>query len=71
MDKLSACVKNTLRRGDVFARYSVSQFVIMLPLTTVENAEMVLRPHSQAFSCGKSKAPGEVTFLLQPIDSVF
>ena len=71
MDKLSACVKNTLRRGDVFARYSVSQFVIMLPLTTVENAEMVLSRIVKRFHAANPRAPGEVTFCFQPIDSVF
>lgn len=71
MDKLCTCVKNTLRRGDVFARYSVSQFVIMLPMTTVENAEMVLGRIVKRFHAANPRAPGELTFCFQPIDSIF
>lgn len=71
MDKLATCVKTTLRRGDVFARYSVSQFVIMLPMTTVENAEMVLNRIVKRFHAANPRAPGEVSYCFQPIDSVF
>lgn len=71
MDKLAECVKTTLRRGDVFARYSVSQFVIMLPMTTVENAEMVLSRIVKRFHAANPRAPGDVSFCFQPIDSVF
>lgn len=71
LDKLCACVKSTLRRGDVFARYSVSQFVIMLPLTTVENAEMVLNRIIKRFHAANPRAPGDVSYCFQPIDSVF
>jgi len=39
MDKLKECIKISLRENDVFAQYSVSQFIMLLPLTTFENGE--------------------------------
>ncbi len=42
MDRLKDVIRTSLRRGDVFTRYSVSQFLLMLPSASFENADMVL-----------------------------
>ena len=34
MDKLAECIQTTLRRGDVVSKYSVSQYVLLLPAPT-------------------------------------
>lgn len=40
--KLRACIAGSLRRGDAYARYSVSQFILMLPGTTYETGSVVV-----------------------------
>ena len=42
MERLSQCVLSGLRRGDVVWRYSPSQLVMMLPMTTYENSKRVI-----------------------------
>jgi len=41
MDELKQVVQDTLRRRDVYARYSLSQFVILLNDVTMENATLI------------------------------
>ncbi len=40
--KLRTAIQFSLRRGDVFTRYSVSQYLVLLPSINYENTEMVL-----------------------------
>lgn len=70
MDKLIACVHDTLRKGDTFSRYSVSQLVIMLPLTTYENADSVLKRIVKFFLANHPRTPIELNYSFQPIDAV-
>ena len=42
MSRLMECISTSLRSRDVFARYSASQYVLLLTNTTREQAEMVL-----------------------------
>ncbi|WMI82272.1 BTAD domain-containing putative transcriptional regulator [Anaerotignum sp. MB30-C6] len=41
MDALKTTIQYNIRSGDVFTRYSVNQYLIMLPYTTTETANMV------------------------------
>ncbi len=41
MSKLLITINESLRRGDVYTRYSASQYLIMLQSLTIENADMV------------------------------
>ncbi len=41
MDHLREAIRQALRRGDVFARYSISQYIIILQDAAEENAEMI------------------------------
>lgn len=41
MDALKNTIQFNIRSGDVFTRYSVNQYLIMLPYTTSESANMV------------------------------
>lgn len=43
MTNLGAAIASSLRQGDVYTRYSVSQYMIMLPTASYENGEMVLQ----------------------------
>ncbi len=49
MSLLKEVVLESLRKGDVVAAYSANQLVVMLPMTTYENGEMVLRRILSAF----------------------
>lgn len=42
MDGLYDVVQSSLRKGDVFARFSATQYVLMLPTLTYENCAMVM-----------------------------
>ena len=43
MNDLRDAALASLRKGDVVSAFSSAQLVLMLPLTTIENGEMVLR----------------------------
>ena len=42
MERLRASIQKALRSSDVYARYSVSQFILLLSSATFENSEMVM-----------------------------
>ena len=42
MDALYDTIRRTLRRGDIYTRYSLNQYLIMLPTTTYETSNMVM-----------------------------
>ena len=41
MGHLGDATTNSLRHGDVYTRYSVSQYLILLPSASYENGKMV------------------------------
>lgn len=43
MTHLSTAIADSLRQGDVYTRYSISQYMIMLPTTSYENGELILQ----------------------------
>lgn len=49
MKRLKDCVVGSLRKGDVVSPYSAAQLVIMLPLTTYEDGNMVLNRIAKKF----------------------
>jgi DNA-binding SARP family transcriptional activator len=57
MDQLNAVIKKTLRKGDVFTRYSVTQYLLMLPMTTFETATMVIERIVSNFKEKNTKSP--------------
>lgn len=69
MEKLSACIRGSLRRGDVYTRYSVCQFMILLPMTTYENGEMVLDRIKRRFRRENPRSTLLLNTDLQAIDS--
>lgn len=42
MDKLGECIRTTLRRGDVAAKYSDSQYILLLPTASAESGRLAL-----------------------------
>jgi len=67
MDRLRESILRSLRRGDVFTRYSVSQFLVMLPTTTFENGEKVIQRIAKTFRKENPKAPVVLRHSLQPL----
>ena len=49
MDALYSTIRRTLRRGDIFTRYSLNQYLIMLPTTTFETSNMVMERLKRAY----------------------
>lgn len=70
MDRLKDVVRTSLRRGDVFARYSVSQYLIMLPSASFENAEMVMNRVTRSFKHAYPKMETLLHFSVLPLDPV-
>lgn len=67
MDELGAAIRLSLRRGDVFCRYSVSQYLLFLPTSTYENGEMVIKRIVQNFKRSYSRKDLSVVYSLQSI----
>jgi len=70
MGKLLLTVNESLRRGDVYTRYSVSQYLIMLHTLTVENAEMVVERTVRRFRREFPKLPVKLEHATIPIETV-
>ncbi len=68
MEDLLATLNETLRRGDVCARYSVSQYVLLLPTASFENVEMIMKRISSSFYKKYMKKDIGIQYKLQPLD---
>ena len=71
MDRLKETITSALRKGDLFAQYSGSQFVVMLPGTSLENGFMVGDRIVSAYKKNGGSRSIDVKYKLQPIDSSF
>lgn len=49
MDELKHVVQDTLRRRDVYARYSLTQFIVLLSDVTTENATLIAERISKSY----------------------
>lgn len=68
VNNLHEIIRTQLRRGDVFARCSVSQFVLLLPQANYEDSCMVCRRIIRAFGRQYSHSPAELHFSVQPLE---
>jgi DNA-binding SARP family transcriptional activator len=67
MDELGESIRNSLCRGDIYSRFSVSQYLMLLPTATYENGEMVLKRIIQNFRKEYSRKDLSITYSLQSI----
>ena len=67
MEHLEASIRGSLRCSDVFTRYSISQYLILLPTITSEMAEMVLKRIITNFRKVYNRKDMTVEFRLQPL----
>ncbi len=70
MDKLKTCIFNSLRSSDIFSRYSVSQYILMLPTTSYESGERVLKRIAGEFQKANSNDRIILQYKLQPLEPV-
>ncbi|MDL2219087.1 winged helix-turn-helix domain-containing protein [Ruminococcaceae bacterium OttesenSCG-928-O06] len=70
MALLLETIHQSLRRGDVVSRFSLSQYILMLPTITVENAEMVLRRVKSKFSSLSAFEDIHLDGKIQPLEPV-
>lgn len=68
MDNLEDIICGTLRRGDVAARCSLSQFVVMLPQANFENSQKVCQRIQRAFQRQYPHSPASVQFAAYPLE---
>lgn len=67
MEILSGSIRSSLRRGDVYTRYSISQYMILLPTATFENGEKVLKRIIQNFRKAYTRRDLHIHYALQAI----
>lgn len=70
MDRLEGVIRNSLRRGDVVARFSAAQYVVLLPTVTFENGLRVLERIVKRFSREHRNIPVIIHTKLQPLDPI-
>ncbi|MEG0321965.1 MAG: diguanylate cyclase, partial [Oscillospiraceae bacterium] len=68
MDNLGELICQSLRRGDVAARCSVSQFILLLPQANFENSQKVLGRILKQFNRQYPHSPAVLSFSVQPLD---
>ena len=64
---LEESIRSSLRCSDVFTRYSISQYLILLPTITSEMGEMVLKRIISNFRKIYNRKDLMVDFRLQPL----
>ncbi len=68
MGQLRKAIQLSLRRGDVFTRYSVSQYLILLPTISYENCEMVLKRIVRQYKIENPHSKVTLTYKMQSLD---
>lgn len=66
--ELQESIRICLRRGDVFAKYSVSQFLVMLPNITIENSDVVINRVIKHFKKNNMRLPVNINYKIQPLE---
>lgn len=67
MERLRDAIKDSLRASDAYARYSVSQYMVLLPSATHENGEMVMKRVLSTFNRNYMRKEVSVSFSLDVV----
>ena len=70
MDQLKVTIIDSLRLSDIFSRYSISQYILMLPTTSYETGETVLKRIEKGFSKLNKNKRIVLNYKLQPLDPI-
>jgi len=68
MDHMQEQIQQNLRKGDVVARCSPSQFIVMLPQANYENSCMVCQRILRAFARQYPHSPAVTSFMVHPLE---
>ena len=68
MENLRDQIRCNLRRGDVAARCSVSQYILMLPQANYENSCMVCERITKSFFRQYPHSPAQLRYCVQPLE---
>ena len=68
MERLRETIGHSLRRGDVYTRYSVSQFLLMLPTANRDNSEKILNRISKAYRKDYSRSNILLHYSILPME---
>jgi PleD family two-component response regulator len=69
MDGLFRVIQVSTRRCDVFARFSASQYVLLLPTTSIENCDLVLKRISRMYKQNFRVAGIDMHTKIQPLET--
>ena len=67
MERLQGAIEDSLRASDVYVRYSVSQYILLLPSTSYENGERVMSRILSAFSKAYVRKDVSVSYSLNAV----
>jgi hypothetical protein len=67
MGRLAEAIFASLRGGDVFARYSVSQYILLLPLADFADSGRVLERIIRRYRRDNSHSPAAISCSVQPV----
>ena len=65
---LQELIRTSLRRGDVAARCSVSQFILLLPQANYENSQMICTRIIRSFNRQYPHSPAQLTSSVHPLE---
>jgi DNA-binding SARP family transcriptional activator len=68
MTKLNDCIRLSLRQGDVYSKYSLSQYIIMLPSANYENSRLVMARVAGRFRKENPHSQAIVKYTLHPLE---
>lgn len=68
MENLQELIRSSLRRGDIAARCSVSQYILMLPQANYENSCKVCERIVRAFFRQYPHSPAKLHYTVQPLE---
>jgi hypothetical protein len=68
MENMQEIIKANLRKGDIFARCSVSQFIVMLPMANYENSCMVCERVTKTFCRQYPHSPAKLRYSVRPLE---
>lgn len=70
MDKLGDCIQASLRRGDVVSKYSVSQYILLLPAPSADKGKIALDRIISQFTERYPRCPLLLRASIREIDPV-
>ena len=68
MEKMENVIASSLRSGDIFARYSKNQFIVMLPTACYENSLMIGERILKNFDRAKPKTNLNISYTVRNLE---